>query len=200
MDDSAVTPGHLILASGSARRHDLLQGAGVRFTVKTADIDETPLPGESPRHMVDRLAAAKALAVVASPGVTVLGCDTTVAHDGVPLGKPQDAADARRMLLSLSGKQHLVITGYCLAGAKGVLAAGAATTRVHMGAIDAASAHGYVATGEPFGKAGAYAIQGKGGRFVDSIEGSYTNVMGLPLDDVLPLIAQYAPDAIDSRA
>jgi septum formation protein len=163
------------------------------------DVDETPLAGESPQLMVDRLAAAKALAVHAPPGAIVLGCDTTVAHGGVPLGKPRDAADAKRMLLSLSGKQHLVITGYCLAGSDGVLVADAATTRVRMCAFDATAAEGYVATGEPFGKAGAYAIQGRGGRLVDSIEGSYTNVMGLPLDDVLPLIARYAPDAIEVR-
>jgi septum formation protein len=169
----------------------------VEFDIVVADVDETPIPGETPVAMVSRLAVAKSIAVQAAPRVVVLGCDTTVALDGLALGKPRDAAHARTMLLALSGRAHEVITAFCLSSQGEVLAAEAVTTRVFMRAIDDGAAVAYIATGEPFGKAGAYAIQGEGGRFVDSIAGSYTNVMGLPVDEVLPCIARLVPAAIE---
>lgn len=137
--------------------------------------------------MVARLAMAKATAV-ASPGAgsrIVLGADTTVVLDGMSLGKPADADDAMDTLLALSGRSHEVMSGYALVADAGeTLAAGTVTTVVHMREISAAEAAAYAATGEPMGKAGAYAIQGDGGRFVELVEGSFTNVMGLPLEAV----------------
>lgn len=188
--------GRFVVASGSARRHHLLRGAGVTFDIVVPHVDETPLAGEAPTAMVARLAEAKSTAVSSGRRVVVLGCDTTVALDGRPLGKPGDETEALAMLLALSARPHTVITAFCLSSAGTPLAAEAVTTRVVMRPFDTAAAAAYVATGEPFGKAGAYAIQGGGGRLVDHIEGSYTNVMGLPLDAVLPHVARLVPGSI----
>ena len=170
----------LVLASQSPRRSEILRQAGMEFTVRVADVDESPLAGESPAEYVRRLAAAKAFAIEPADGETVLGADTTVVIDGEILGKPADAADARRMLARLSGRRHEVLTGICLR--RGTLATcDHATTGVVFAALSSAEIDEYVASGEPMDKAGAYAIQGLAAKFVERIEGDYFNVMGLPV-------------------
>lgn len=185
----------LLLASGSPRRRELLAQLGLPFTVEAADVDETPLPGEAPRPYVARLAQAKAAAVAARrPGTLVLAADTTVVRDGTILGKPVDDAEALRMLSSLVGRTHQVLTAVALAGLRTGSTGGAPAlhveeTRVHLRQATPAELAWYVATGEPRDKAGAYAIQGRGGFLVDRIEGSYSNVVGLPLAETVELLA-----------
>jgi septum formation protein len=171
----------LILASQSPRRAEILKQAGFEFVVRPATVDETPLAGESPQACVERLARAKALAVEAGAEDIVLGADTVVVIDGRILGKPADAADAERMLHALSGRQHEVITGVCLRRQSTVVC-GSAVTRVWFALLSPEEIGAYVASGEPMDKAGAYAIQGLASRYITRIEGSYTNVVGLPID------------------
>ena len=169
-----------MLASQSPRRSEILRQAGIPFTRRVAAIDETPLKGEKPADYVVRLAELKALAVSAGPGETVLGADTTVVIDGEMLGKPADAADARRMLARLSGRQHQVITGICLK--RGVeVVRDCATTKVWFALMSAREIEEYVSSGEPMDKAGAYAIQGLASKFIEKIDGCYFNVVGLPV-------------------
>ena len=171
----------LILASRSPRRSELLASAGISFEVLAADIDETPHPDEAPAAYVERLAVEKARAVFAlRPAARVLGADTTVTIDGEILGKPIDAADAVRMLRKLSGRAHEVHTGVAVISAAGVRSA-VDTTRVWFDAMTDEDISWYVATGEPIDRAGAYAIQGLAARFIPRIEGSYSNVVGLPV-------------------
>jgi septum formation protein len=173
--------GKIILASRSPRRAELLAAAGYEFDVLAADVDETPLGVEDPAEYVERLAIEKARAVLAlRPGARVLGADTTVTIDGEILGKPVNDEDARRMLRLLSGRSHLVHTGVALATDRGIQS-GVDTTRVWFGAMTDEDISWYVATGEPVDRAGAYAIQGFASRFVARIEGSYSNVVGLPV-------------------
>lgn len=178
----------LVLASGSPRRHQLLTSVGVAFSVAAPDIDETPSDGEDPVAYVERLARAKAAAVHAGPTDVVLAADTTVALDREILGKPADAADARRMLRSLSGRTHDVHTGVAVRDGSGTRSA-VETTRVAMSSIAPDDLDWYVRTGEPLDKAGAYAVQGSGALFVRSIEGSASNVVGLPLTLLAELLA-----------
>jgi septum formation protein len=177
----------LLLASGSPRRADLLRAAGIPFESAAPDVDETPLAGESAEAMVTRLAAAKAQAVAAArPGRAVLGADTTVVIDGIILGKPVDAADAARMLAALSGRTHTVLTGVCLVSPEAPAGQPAvAATLVEFLPLSPDEVAWYVASGEPMDKAGGYAIQGLGSRFVRRIEGSYANVVGLPVELIL---------------
>jgi len=170
----------LVLASQSPRRSEILRQAGIPFTVRPVEVDETPLSGERPRAYVERLALAKALAAPAGQQETVLAADTTVTIDGAVLGKPADAADARRMLALLSGRRHDVLTGICLRKGDSVIL-DCATTAVWFQALSSEEIDEYVASGEPEGKAGAYAIQGLASKFVERIEGCYFNVMGLPV-------------------
>ena len=171
----------VILASRSPRRAELLTAAGISFEVLSADIDETPQPDETPAAYVERLAIDKARAVFAlRPEARVLGADTTVTIDGQILGKPEDEADARRMLRLLSGRPHEVHTGVALVSGAGVRAA-VDTTRVWFSAMTDEDISWYVSTGEPVDRAGAYAIQGLASRFIPRIEGSYSNVVGLPV-------------------
>jgi septum formation protein len=163
----------LVLASQSPRRSELLRNAGIGFRVQAAGVDETPFPGEAPVDYVRRLARAKAAAV---EGELVLGADTVVVVDGQILGKPADSADAVRMLRLLSGRAHEVITGICLAGT-----VAHDITTVFFSRISEEEIRDYVASGEPMDKAGAYAIQGRASCFVERIEGSYSNVVGLPV-------------------
>ena len=173
--------GKIILASRSPRRAELLAAAGFVFEVLAADVDETPLDVEDPAEYVERLAIEKASAVFAMrPGARVLGADTTVTIDGQILGKPVDDADARRMLRLLSGRPHLVHTGVAVVSARGIQS-GVDTTRVWFDAMTDEDISWYVATGEPADRAGAYAIQGFASRFIPRIEGSYSNVVGLPV-------------------
>jgi septum formation protein len=174
----------LVLASGSPRRRQLLTQLGLPFTVVPADVDETPLPGEAPLELVRRLAGAKAAAVDGDP---VLAADTIVEVDGEILGKPGDAAGARHMLTRLSGRSHHVHTGVALRVGERV-AVEVVTTEVTFVALTPDAIEWYLATGEPFDKAGAYAIQGAGGVFVESIHGSASNVVGLPLTAVAALL------------
>jgi septum formation protein len=155
--------------------------AGIAFEVLAADIDESPLAGEAPDDYVERLALAKAGAVLAlRPESRVLGADTTVTIDGQILGKPVDNADAVRMLHLLSGRAHLVHTGVALVSARGIQSA-VDTTRVWFDVMTDEDISWYVKTGEPVDRAGAYAIQGFASRFIPRIEGSYSNVVGLPV-------------------
>jgi septum formation protein len=170
----------LVLASQSPRRSEILRQAGIRFTVRVAAIDETPLEGETPEEYVVRLAELKALAVPAGPEETVLGADTTVVIEGEMLGKPADAADARRMLARLSGRQHQVITGICLKRGLEVVR-DYASTKVWFALMSAGEIEEYASTGEPMDKAGAYAIQGGASKFIERIDGCYLNVVGLPV-------------------
>jgi septum formation protein len=171
----------LILASASARRAELLRAAGVAFEIAPAEIDERPHAGETPASYVERLAREKATAVASRhPDAAILGADTTVVIDGLVLGKPADDDEARAILSRLSGRTHDVLTGVALIR-NGRLISAVETTRVRFMALSNADIDWYVASGEPRGKAGAYAIQGLASRFVDRIEGSYSNVVGLPV-------------------
>lgn len=169
----------LVLASQSPRRSELLQSAGIPFRVEAAHVDETLLPGESPETYVRRLARDKAEAV---PGELVLGADTVVVVDNQILGKPVDATDAVRMLRLLSGRRHEVLTGICLKGRELIL--DHEITAVFFSPLTENEIRDYVATAEPLDKAGAYAIQGRASRFIERIEGSYSNVVGLPVAKV----------------
>jgi nucleoside triphosphate pyrophosphatase len=179
----------VVLASGSPRRRDLLDQLGVTFTVAVPDIDETPRSGEDPVGYVGRLAVAKSAAVAAPGDALVIAADTTVDLDGRILGKPADAAEATAMLKALSGRTHRVHTGVALR--RGAVSnAGVATTLVTMTPIGDHALRWYVGTGEPLDKAGAYAVQGAGGVFVERIRGSVSNVVGLPLHLVVRLAAE----------
>ncbi len=173
----------LILASASPRRSELLAQAGFSFRIHPAHIPEDPLPDEDPIAYVTRLAREKAQAVykqLGDPGVAVLGADTTVTLDNHILGKPEDAADAARMLRLLSGRTHRVITGVAVTTSKGIEVA-AEVTGVRFLTLSDEEISAYVATGEPMDKAGAYAIQGRAAKWIPRIEGCYFNVVGLPL-------------------
>lgn len=177
----------MILASASPRRSELLRAAGIEFTVRVADIDESVLPGESPGEYVLRLSREKARKV-AQAGEWVLGADTTVVVQDEIVAKPVDAEDARRMLRRLSGRWHEVLTGVSLIG-DGQVISQLAVTHVKFSALSQEEIDWYVASGEPMDKAGAYGIQGYASRFVESIEGSYSNVVGLPVQMVYRMLA-----------
>ena len=172
----------LVLASRSPRRRDILQQAGIPFVVRPIEVDETPLPGERARDYVTRIAREKANAAAGlrADGEIILTADTTVAIHGEILGKPLDAADARRMLRMLSGQRHEVLTGICLRSASRVTE-DCAETSVWFAPLSPQEIDDYAASGEPMDKAGAYAIQGLASRFIQRIEGCYFNVMGLPV-------------------
>ena len=175
----------LVLASASPRRRWLLAALGVPFSVLAVDIDERPHEGETPSVFAQRMAAEKARAVHAQRAGWVLAADTIVELDGRIFGKPVDADDAAAMLQQLSGRTHVVRTAMTLLAPSGATAEEASvTTEVRFRPLDAAAIRAYVATGEPLDKAGAYAIQGEGAHLVDRVHGSYTNVIGLPLEEV----------------
>ena len=177
---------NLILASASPRRRELLAQAGYRFAVEPSSIPESLQPGEDAIRFATRLAREKAEEVFARPKpstapVMVLGADTVVVCDGEVMGKPLDAADAQRMLLLLSGRTHQVVTGVAVVWGPGSAEVAAEMTQVTMRTLSPQEVAGYVATGEPMDKAGAYAIQGYAGRWIPRIHGCYFNVVGLPL-------------------
>jgi septum formation protein len=182
-------PARLILASGSPRRLRLLRSIGLEPTAVAPDIDESPLDGEDPVAYVERLAREKAAAVPAGADDVVVAADTTVALDGEVLGKPIDAEDARRMLQALSARSHDVHPGVAVR-ADGATRSAVATTRVTMTVMSEDDIAWYVGTAEPLDKAGAYAMQEGGGLLVASIEGSASNVVGLPLALVAELLAE----------
>ena len=178
----------LILASASPRRAEILRDAGVPFTVLSSAVDETPYPGEAPQALVQRLADAKADLVAAravGPAI-VIAADTVVVLDGQVLGKPRSTDDARHMLEQLSGRTHSVHTGVSLIRLPDAERLQfVETTLVHFSRLTAEDISLYLATEEPYDKAGAYAIQGRAGRFIPRIEGCYYNVVGLPLEHLL---------------
>ena len=190
----------LILASSSPRRRELLKVAGRAFRIVTPDIEETPRPGEAPAAFARRAAREKAEAVAlrlperAARRRVILASDTIVVLGRRILGKPRSLAEARRMLRSLSGRDHRVMSGLCVlreAGRghwRGV--ARVVTTAVHFRRLSAAEIEAYLRTGEPLDKAGAYGIQGAAAGFVTAIRGSYTNVVGLPLAETLALLGR----------
>jgi septum formation protein len=170
----------LVLASASPRRAELLRAAGFAFTVRAADVDESVRDGEAPDAYVLRLAVEKARAVTRAAGEVVLAADTTVVVDQEILGKPVDATDAARMLRRLAGRSHRVLTGVCVRSEDRV-DAHVSATEVEFLPLDEAEITWYVTTGEPMDKAGAYGIQGRCSRFIARVDGSYTNVVGLPV-------------------
>ncbi len=183
-----TTPGGLILASSSPRRRDLLQRAGLRFTVVPSTVEEAALPAAADHaEHVRMLAQAKAQEVSHRfPDSWVIGADTDVRLDGVLLGKPASAAEARHMLQQLSGREHDVLTGYCICRQSGNrMQTDTVRTEVYFKPLSEREIDWYVQSGEPFDKAGAYAIQGLGAFLVERICGSYTSVVGLPLCEVI---------------
>ena len=175
----------LILASASPRRRELLHNAGLRFRVIPSQTAEEVRPGEAPRDYVRRTARDKARAVARSePAAWILAADTIVEIDGQILGKPRDEADGGRMLGLLSGRQHRVMTAFVVLGAERRVER-LVTSTVRFKTLSEAQIGAYLASGEPADKAGAYAIQGRGRALVADMQGSYTNVVGLPMDEVL---------------
>jgi septum formation protein len=180
----------LILASASPRRTELLTSIGVSFDVQPADIDETPGPDETAYEYVDRLAREKAEAVALSnPHQLVMGSDTSVVLEGEILGKPATQAEARSMLARLSGNTHQVMTAVALVE-KGRCQSVVSVTNVTFRQLETDEIDAYVGTGEPMDKAGGYGIQGLGGIFVTDLQGSYSAVVGLPLQETAALLAQ----------
>ncbi len=179
----------LVLASASPRRRELLEQLGLNLQVTAANVDETPHDGERPAEYVRRVAAAKCDAVAGArainlPGIPILAADTIVIVDDQILGQPRDEADARRMLLALAGRRHEVTTAYRI-NFGGRTLDRAVTTTVSFRSLQPAEVDAYVASGEWKGKAGGYAVQGRAGVFVTELRGSHTNVIGLPLAEVL---------------
>ena len=191
---AGLTP--LVLASSSPRRSEILTAVGWPFETRPAGVDETRRAGEPAEDFVRRLAREKAEAVAQSLlfGL-VLGADTTVVVDGEILEKPSDKDDARRMLRRLSGRWHEVLTGVALVRAEtGRSTSGVARTRVRFAELSEEEVGRYVETGEPLDKAGAYAVQGRAAPFIESIEGEYWNVVGLPVRLVYELARDFRTD------
>ena len=185
-----MSPSFVYLASGSPRRRELLQQIGVQFRLIGAELDETPLPGESPPAYVSRLAAAKAEAGWQSrdsADAPVLAADTAVVLDGRILGKPRDRNDAESMLRQLSGRTHQVLTAVAVRSAGGIEIR-VSRSLVTFRSIEPAEAAAYWDSGEPRDKAGAYAIQGYAAVFIADLKGSYSGVMGLPLFETAELL------------
>lgn len=183
----------LVLASTSPQRAEVLQAAGFSFQVLSSAVDETPVPGETPQNLVRRLALAKAELVAARSvgAVIVLAADTIVELEGRAFGKPRSTEDAREMLEQLSGRTHAVHTGVALIRLPDAENREAVeTTLVTFAQLERREILEYLASGEPFDKAGAYAIQGHAGRFITRIEGCYFNVVGLPLARVYALMRE----------
>ena len=184
----------LHLASSSPRRHEILTALGLTFTAAGVDLDESRLAGEAPDAMVQRLAVGKAEAAMGDFDI-VLGADTAVVLGDVVFGKPADEADALRMLAELSGRRHRVMTAIAVSsGAR--LETALSVTEVRFREIRPDEAHAYWQSGEPNDKAGAYAIQGRGGAFVESIAGSYSGVVGLPAFETAVLLRNAGLDVI----
>lgn len=181
----------LILASNSPRRKELLEAAGIHCETLAVEVDESVAKLEPPRDHVRRLALEKARAGFAvRPDAVVLGADTIVLVGGEIMGKPRDDDDATRMLRLLSGREHEVLTGLAIVASRGTVVE-VARTRVWFNSLSETEIWGYVASGEPMDKAGGYGIQGLGSKFVDRIQGSYSNVVGLPVALVYRLLKGY---------
>jgi septum formation protein len=192
-----MTDNLVILASSSPRRAEILASLRIPFIVDPSSVDETPRDGETAAETAGRLAEEKALEVARRhPGRWVLGADTLVILDGAALGKPRDDEDARRMLGLLSGREHRVVTGVALAREEREQGRLLEESHVAMAALTPEEIRWYVATGEPRDKAGAYAVQGLGSRFIKGVRGSYTNVMGLPARGVYRLMREAGDPAL----
>jgi septum formation protein len=185
----------VVLASASPRRHELLTRIGVEFTVRSPDIDESPIENESAVDYVHRLASSKADAVAGAAHELVIAADTTVDLAGAIMGKPADDADAESMLRALSGRTHQVHTGVAVRLGDRELSE-VCTTSVTFVLLDTATIAWYLATGEPIGKAGSYALQGAGAALVERVDGSVSNVIGLPLHIVVELAGQLGVDLL----
>lgn len=184
----------LVLASASPRRHQLLSEIVGRFAVVPSDIPEVPLPDETAEAFAQRIAAEKAADVARRhPDAFVLGADTVVVVDGAILGKPRDREDARRMLHLLSGRSHAVLTAVALLGPAGVRAQLIVRSDVEFRHLSPSEIEEYLDTAEPYDKAGAYAVQGAAAKFVVQVQGSYSNVVGLPLAEVAALLRRHLP-------
>ena len=189
---------HLHLASSSPRRRQILEALGLEFTAAGADVDETPVAGESAEVMVLRLAEAKARAGGGDAASVVIGADTAVVLDGAVFGKPCNRADALAMLAALSGRRHRVLTGVAVKSPEGVTSV-LSTSEVQFREIDPDEARAYWQSGEPADKAGAYAVQGLGGAFVASIAGSYSGIVGLPVFETTALLKRAGIDVMTGR-
>lgn len=187
--------GKLVLASGSSRRRELLEQIGVHYISKAMDIDETPHSGELARDYVGRMAKEKALTALPTfPDAVVLASDTSVILDGEILGKPESEAHAVSMLTRLSGNQHQVLTSIALAKYEQEaisIEVEVVETQVEFDVLSDQQIRDYVATGEPMDKAGAYGIQGKGALLIKGIQGSYSNVVGLPLTETGKMLQRF---------
>lgn len=188
-----INNSELVLASGSPRRKAFLEALGLDFTVAAANVDESPLKNEAPRDFVRRAAWDKGCFVAKQyPASWVLAADTVVVIEKTILGKPLDATDAERMLMRLAGKTHEVLTGFFLLNGRQDIKVGrVVVTEVVFAPFPEKVARAYVATGEPLDKAGAYGIQGPGGCLVERINGSYSNVVGLPLAEVVAELLRF---------
>lgn len=178
----------IVLASGSPRRKDYLERYNLQFRIQTGDIDETPHTGETPLDFVERMAKEKAMAVIknCTTDEIVIAADTIVVFDGKILGKPETPNDALRMLSELNGSIHQVITGYAIFDCRDKsIIQKAATTEVEFNQLSESFLRSYAATDEPHDKAGSYSIQGIGTALVKKINGSYNNVVGLPIEQLL---------------
>jgi septum formation protein len=190
-----TVPPRLVLASASPRRAELLGRLGARAHVRPTAVDETPLDGEAPASLVARLADAKAAACTVAGDAVVLAADTVVVLDDQALGKPRDGEDAREMLRALSGRDHQVLTGVAVRRGD-THRREVVTTDVRFAQLTEAEIAWYVGTGEPAGKAGGYGLQGAGAALVERIEGSDTNVIGLPLPTTVALLRQVGLDLL----
>ncbi|PLX75082.1 MAG: septum formation inhibitor Maf [Desulfuromonas sp.] len=183
---------NIVLASGSPRRKQMLENLGIEFSVIPSSAAEDEQPGETPEQHVLRLSVAKAKEVAGRDDIRgrwFIGSDTIVLQNDTILGKPVDSDAATRMLRALSGSDHHVLSGYAIFDRQtGELVADVVATRVHFRELTEPEIAGYIASGEPMDKAGAYAIQGKGGVFVEKIDGSYNNVVGMPLCQVIEVL------------
>jgi septum formation protein len=183
----------LVLASASPRRARILRDLGVSFRVRASREDESLRPGEDGTAAVERLARAKALAVAAGEALPVLAADTEVLCDGHILGKPADERDALAMLRRLQGRAHEVVTGVCVVSG-GVARSGVERSVVRFAPMSEAELAWYAATGEPLDKAGGYHVDGRGALFIETVEGSPSNVAGLPVRLVLRLVREAGLD------
>jgi septum formation protein len=192
----------IVLASGSPRRRRLLAEIGVQFEVTSPDVDETRFPDEEPDHYVERLARTKATWAV-EPGICSIGADTIVVHRGVVMGKPAHPHEATSMLRRLAGESHTVYTGVAVAWfgdeASALVHSTVVRTVVTFSDLTDQEIAAYVATGEPLDKAGAYALQGLGGVFITAVEGSPSNVVGLPLHALAALLRSAGIDVVNDE-
>lgn len=188
-----MTERRLVLASASPRRAELLARLGVRFDVRPADVDESPRPGEAPAALAERLARDKALAVVPAGGPSlVVAADTIVVLDGALLGKPRDRQEAARFVGRLAGRTHEVLTGLAVrALPENQMTSEVVRSRVTFAPMRPEEIDWYAQSGEGLDKAGAYALQGIGSVFVEAVEGSYTNVIGLPMERLYPSLLRF---------